>query len=172
MKNIMVLLALVVLLFSCEPTLDKYCRFIKDFSVEGKNRITDKKLSANDTVVASNFSIGFSIQHSTYKCQIGQDSYSESEYIDFNYDTITKIVIQSNQDFNLSSPAGSDLSEYFTMPDYTWYQSVLKKKSVPNLNLNLIQAPAWTKTHTFKVTLSISGKSDRTHEVMPITILN
>jgi hypothetical protein len=72
----------------------------------------------------------------------------------------------------LSSPAGSDLSEYFIMPDYTWYQSVLKKKSVPNLNLNLIQAPAWTKTHTFKVTLSISGKSDRTHEVMPITILN
>lgn len=157
-------------MYACEPSTDNYCRFINDFSVVAKNRITDANLSSNDSVYASQFSIKFSLHTNTFKCQSGeQESYSPSS-IQYNFDTIMSISITSNEDFNTSSPAGTELGQYFSMPDYKWYKSVLSNEKIEDLNLNLVQGPDWPGIHTFNVKLRISGKSEISHFVTPVLI--
>lgn len=117
-------------------------------------------------VKASNFGIALALLKSDYQCYRQNFSMISQAYAimpDFDQsqlvDTVKSILITSDQDFDITHPAGSSLNEYFNIPDLSHY-TVSNKYIYQDFGFELLlhEVPANSNLyHQFTVSVTLQS---------------
>ena len=149
---------------SCKQV--RNCNVISNMYGTYFNEATDNTILDSSTIKATDFGIAVAFQQNTYQCKKSNGWMNEayanspsSEY--YNLDTVTSLIITSNQNFDALHPAGTSLNEYFTIPkldEFNISNNYIYQTFGFNLYLN--QAPADnTLFHTFTVTATTQSSN-------------
>ncbi len=126
------------------------------------------------------FKIGFSGQH--YSCisptfDLFPSAYACSPPEPYSDEKITDIIIISNEDYDETHPAGTDLKDLFEVQSSNGNRSTVseylqKQPKIEYIEFKLAKAPEEKKTHTFTITYHYAGKlmQELSYQFEPVQI--
>ena len=159
---------------SCKPI--RQCQLLLGIDMLPVNYTTNDTLESMDSVKASDLTIHVNLKRELFSCKAETGfsfiqpamAYKPVVHTVY-YDTIKRITIFSDQDFDSAHPAGTLLNDLFQIPDP--YPSLVYSEQNFDHHYFLSKAPDTETYHRFSVKVEISGSLPYDTIFPPIKIL-
>lgn len=180
---------MLTLTYSCRKTVDKDpCDTSPQYKCGSLDSLSwvPYNIAANQTVKATELMIIATLLGNDVVCKsLNTNPFITSAYACtpplpvYNIkDNIESMGITSNNDFDVSHPAGALLNDYFNMPDLSKFNTMIHNggsgatyKAENSFEFKLQQSPSDTGTHIFTLTLKHKSGNIRTVDCVPIKLL-